>query len=160
MIERLSAWKRRNGHPTTEPPINYAAVDENSEAPFDFLHFPAKIKSHNAKLIWEYKDGRISLDELVSDQTLKTLEELTGCNLVKNLNEGKVYIGHSLEEHCQNAVTKLNNIKKYSVSTPLSSFGHMLTSVRDLDGLIRTISFIARIFKTSRSQSIALPTYR
>jgi hypothetical protein len=95
-------WKKRNSVGSPQPELD--------------LGLPFKIKHYEAFLIWSFQEINRSLDNVVSDGTLEILKESTGCDFIKNLNEQKIYIGHSSMEKCQVAITKLDNIRKYSAS--------------------------------------------
>jgi len=67
------------------------------------------------RLVWAYGHPDNNLDDVVPDNIMKEIGRLTGCKLVKMLNEQKIYVGSDAEELCHRAIHKLNNIRKYSV---------------------------------------------
>jgi hypothetical protein len=118
LIERLEIWRKENGIKETsvqdllvaqfaEPPSMAAT------APSEM--FPELIKYYKSRTIWSV-DPVFDLDQIASDKDLKELEDLTGCQFVKVLNERKIYIGGHFEENSNLAIFKLNNLHKYHVS--------------------------------------------
>jgi hypothetical protein len=72
-------------------------------------------------MVWfqnEDKDLRLplELDKILSDEDMEELEALTGCRLVKVLNEHRIYIGGRSEKDCALALSKLDILRKYQVS--------------------------------------------
>jgi hypothetical protein len=63
----------------------------------------------------------LDLDKIASDEDIKELEALTGCRLVKVLNEHNIYIGGDSEKNCDLALGKLDILRKYQVSSPDSA---------------------------------------
>ena len=101
------------------PEITGEAGDDhasNSYQPMLGINFPAKVRFYKAKTIWECQATNHSLDEIVPDELLLKLERLIEGDFVKDLNQGRIYIGASCEEECRRAVCKLDNIRKIRVT--------------------------------------------
>jgi hypothetical protein len=117
LIERLEIWRKENG--TEETSLQEVATqrDEPPEiattTPSEI--FPEQIKYYKSRTIWSV-DAGVNLDNIASDKDLKELEDLTGCQFVKVLDEHKIYIGGHFEESCHLAILKLDNLRKYHVS--------------------------------------------
>jgi hypothetical protein len=69
----------------------------------------------------------LNFEDVASDEILKILETLTGCEFHKDLKQGKLFISHSLAENCQSAIKKLDNLQRYSVTS-----SHILSDCIDL----------------------------
>jgi hypothetical protein len=72
-------------------------------------------------MVWpqnEDKNPRLNLDldKIVWDEDMEELEALTGCRLVKVLNDHKIYIGGRSEKDSALALSKLDILRKYQVS--------------------------------------------
>jgi hypothetical protein len=59
------------------------------------------------------------LNDIVSDFDLAELQRLTGCQLFKDGGIGKIIIGGNLQEDCDLALLKLDNMRKYYVGLRL-----------------------------------------
>lgn len=81
------------------------------------IDFPEKIRYYKSKTTWEYEAANHYLDDAVSDEILVKLAGLVGCEFVKDLNQGKIYIGATSAEECRRAICKLDNIKNNFVSS-------------------------------------------
>ena len=58
----------------------------------------------------------LDLDKILSDVNMEELEALTGCRLVRVLNEHRIYIGSHSETESALALSKLEILHKYQVS--------------------------------------------
>jgi hypothetical protein len=72
-------------------------------------------------MIWPQNEDKnlrltLDLDNILSDKDMQELEALTGCQLVKVLNEHRIYIGGRSEKDSALALSKLDIIRKYRVS--------------------------------------------
>lgn len=116
-IERLSAWKQRHGIADPRPQFKgtIATITKENQPGIGIIDSAAKVTSQNAELVWTCEDTRRHLDDIASDDILKALGALTGCEFIKDLKKGKIFVGHSSVENCQRAINKLDNLKKYSV---------------------------------------------
>ena len=96
---------------------------ESSEVNFEQINrFPEEFMSFTSKATWpQIEDPKIflslNLDSIALDKTIKQLEALTGCRLAKSLKEPKIYIGGQSEKKCTLAISKLDILHKYQVST-------------------------------------------
>jgi hypothetical protein len=117
-IERLSVWKKRHGIAEPRPQFKdaIAAINAKRQPAVEIIDSPTNVTSKEAELVWTCKDTRRHLDDIASDDILSALEDLTGCEFIKDLKKGKIFVGHSSVEACQRAITKLDNLKKYSVT--------------------------------------------
>lgn len=117
MIERLSVWKKRHGIAEPRPKLEdaIAAINAKHQPAAEIVESPTKVTSKEAELVWECKDTRRNLDDIASDDILSALRDLSGCEFIKDLKTGKIFVGHSSVQSCQRAITKLDNLKKYSV---------------------------------------------
>jgi hypothetical protein len=82
---------------------------------------PEEIRFYKFKETWDYNSAEGALGPVLPGQVLRELTSLTGCELVDDAAEGKVFIGAHSEEDCKRAIGKLDNIRKYfkySVSVP------------------------------------------
>ena len=113
-LVRYSVWRRLNGIKDIDENMQ-DAVALCGHPPMLGLEFPEKVKFYRAKTIWEYR-GDQPLDSIISDQTLSSISALTGCEFVKDLNQGKIFVGGPSEEKYNRAIGKLNNIRKAAVS--------------------------------------------
>jgi len=69
-------------------------------------------------MIWDYTETSNSqLNDVVSDEILIELKGLVGCELVKDLNFSRIYIGAPSEEQARLALCKLDTIHKFWAST-------------------------------------------
>jgi hypothetical protein len=117
LIESLETWRKENSYEETsiqEEPRQLAepaimAAEDHGE------FFPEEIRYFKSRVSWSVNVG-VDLDQVASDEDLKELEWLTGCQFVKILNEHKIYIGGHLGESCEVAAYKLENLCKYHVS--------------------------------------------
>jgi hypothetical protein len=102
--------------PTKQDPSG-AEPDNHTES------FPEEIKYFKSRNIWPQNVDlnaklALDLDKIASDEDIKELEVLTGCRLVKVLNEHNIYIGGNSEGNCNPAFRKLDILRKYQVSSP------------------------------------------
>lgn len=59
---------------------------------------------------------------VLSDTTLEELQRLTGCQFVRDIDNGTIFMGASIEELCHLAIIKLDNIQKYLKYTVRCSY--------------------------------------
>lgn len=76
------------------------------------IDFPHKVRFYKAKTLWGFQSTTASLDEIIPDEVLLKLAALVGCEFVKDISQGKIYIGASSEGECRRAFCKLDNIRK------------------------------------------------
>ncbi|RDL38391.1 uncharacterized protein BP5553_02731 [Venustampulla echinocandica] len=107
-IQRLTAWMAQQG---LQPGPQFgAAAQELDSTKTSADQYPPEIVNLQFKHIW-----RSGADiHCVTDGDLQQLNQLTGCQLVKGLDGGMVYIGAGAEQDIHLAVLKLDNIRKYS----------------------------------------------
>ncbi len=72
-------------------------------------------------MVWPQNEDKnlrltLDLDKIVSDEDMEELEALTGCRLVRVLNEHRFYIGGRSEKDSALALSKLDILRKYQVS--------------------------------------------
>lgn len=117
-IERLSVWKKTHGVAEPKPQLgaDIAAITAKRQPAVEIAESATKVTSKDVELVWVCRDTRRHLDEIASDEILGALQDLTGCEFIKDLKKGKVFVGNSSVEKCQRAITKLDNLKKYSVT--------------------------------------------
>jgi len=113
-LVRHSVWRRLNVIKENDENVQDAIV-LSGHPPMLGLEFPEKVKFYRAKTIWEYR-GNQPLDSIISDQTLSAISALTGCEFVKDLNQGKIFVGGPSEEKYNRSIGKLDNIRQAAVS--------------------------------------------
>lgn len=86
--------------------------EEENYQPMLGIDFPEEVRYYKWKTTWEYQGTSPSLDQIASRELLTELAALVGCEFVKDINQGKIYIGATSEEDCRRAVCKLDNINK------------------------------------------------
>jgi hypothetical protein len=77
------------------------------------VRYPDNISPLDHKYVWP---SPLDLDVVCPGRTLQRLISLTGCLMVKSLNEREIFIGATLEENIHLAISKLDNLVKYGVS--------------------------------------------
>jgi len=141
LIERLQDYRKRTGQDEmldeddTQPHPSEAETDPNDL-------FPEEIRYFKSKTIWPQNMDpdltlTLNLEEVVSDNGVKEIETLTGCRLVKVLNERKIYIGGHSEKKCTLALGKLDIIYRYQVSAAILMDETELKNFFAVDGTIQ-----------------------
>jgi hypothetical protein len=116
-IERISAWRKRHGIAELESQFKstVAVANETPDSEINLVNSPGETGSRRARVAWTFEDTHRHLDDIASHNILEALKSLTGCDFAKDPKNGGLLIEHSSVENCQLAITKLDNLKKYSV---------------------------------------------
>ncbi|KAF4634029.1 hypothetical protein G7Y89_g4089 [Cudoniella acicularis] len=117
-IQRLLIWMTQNKN-TQNLQLGGEETSDSSSQQMSDVQYPSEIKHYKSRSIWLCQND---LDEIVPDGVLRDLTRLTGCHMVRNLNEKLVYIGGHAEENVDLAISKLDNLLKYSAPRILT--GH------------------------------------
>ncbi|KAH8674739.1 hypothetical protein BGZ60DRAFT_557090 [Tricladium varicosporioides] len=123
LIQHLNAWLAQNRE--------HISASISGTGSSDDTLYPPEITSCKAKSVWRCED---KIDEIASNTVLLELRHLTGCELVKSLNENMVYVGAREEASVHLAITKLDNIQKYANSSIF--IGHSFYSEAHKDPLL------------------------
>ncbi|KAH6670732.1 hypothetical protein B0J14DRAFT_102216 [Halenospora varia] len=115
LIQRLTVWLAQYRERTSAGASAVGSSDDTL--------YPQAVRSCKAKSMWHCEND---LDGIASNTVLLELRRLTGCELIKSLNENMVYIGAREEENVHLALSKLDNIRKYATSSIL--IGHSFYS--------------------------------
>jgi hypothetical protein len=92
---------------------NQASNYDDDYASLSKPQYPIEILSMKEKYIWRCQ---LDLNLVLPNKTLRQLIGITGCVIVKSLNENIIYIGSTSEESIHLAILKLDNLAKYAVS--------------------------------------------
>lgn len=116
-IERISTWSKRHGIAELESQFeNTLAITNKTPDPKNNLvNSLRETGSNKSRVAWIFEDTHRHLDDVASDDILEALKSLTGCDFAKDPKNGALLIEHSSVENCQLVITKLDNLKKYSV---------------------------------------------
>jgi hypothetical protein len=148
LIERLQDYRKRTeqdetlDEDDTQPHPSEAETDPNGLFPEDIRHF-------QSKTIWPQNMDPdmhliLNLEDVVSGNDIKEIESLTGCRLVKVLNECKIYIGGHSEKKCSLALGKLDILYKYQVSAAIVVDETGLNHFFAVDGAIQEAHLLQR----------------
>jgi hypothetical protein len=123
LIESLDVYRKRTRKGET---VDQDDTNEDGPAAEDDLTelFPVEIKCLTSTAIWPQSADQnaeltLDVDKLAPDSDILELEALTGCRLVKVLNESKIYIGGDSEKDCALVLGKLDHLRKYRVSSTI-----------------------------------------
>jgi hypothetical protein len=148
LIERLQDYRKRTGQDETldeddtQPHPSEAETDPNGLSPEEIRYF-------QSKTIWPQNMDpdltlTLNLEEVVSGNDIKEIETLTGCRLVKVLNERKIYIGGHSKKKCTLALGKLDILHKYQVSAAILVDETGLKHFFAVDGAIQEAHLLQR----------------
>ena len=114
-MERISVWKRKQG--ITDSNVQSESIP--SAVDFTVSSNLGKSSSNDGSVrpefIWTCGDR---FEDIASDEILKALTDLTGCDFNKDLKQGKLFIHHYSAKNCVHAIKKLDNLRRYSVVRP------------------------------------------
>jgi hypothetical protein len=126
LIERLQDYRNRTEqHETLDEDDSQIHPLEAETDPNDL--FPEAIKYFQSKTIWPQNQDSdlnrtLNLEEIISDNDIDEIESLTGCLLIKAVNDCKIYIGCQFVKKCTLALDKLDILYKYQVRTRTSIY--------------------------------------
>jgi hypothetical protein len=116
------------------------------------VQYPKDILPFKHKYVWRSK---LDLNIVCPGRTLQRLISLTGCVMVKSLNEGEIFIGAALEENIHLAITKLDNLTQYAVSSLIRHRFFSTNLIKELQP-----EFIGHSFYTEETATYELSLQR
>lgn len=120
-IQRLATWQKDVMSSSSDTPVSDADTPDvlmpNSK-PKLFLTstLPKEFDMLKYKEVWSCVDEKLNLNDIFNNEIVHELKRLTGCQIIKDATESKIFVGSNLQEACDQALLKLDTIRKYFVS--------------------------------------------
>lgn len=120
-IQRLATWQKDTMNSNSDTSASdFDTLDisvpnsKSKAAPTSTL--PKEFDMLKYRETWSCADEKLNLEDIFTNEIVHELKRLTGCQIIKDATRSRIFIGSNFQEGCDQALLKLDTIRKYYVS--------------------------------------------